>query len=157
MQATIASLQSLSGVGADTAYLQAVIQLNLSVMALSEASAQQLGTTSLQDYATNSIVASKSAVSKAQSWLKTKYCLETTTCAPSMAGSGLDICSIDRPGKQFDEAYKNQMIQFYIDEIALSQVAMQNALDSQVKAEAAATIKNDQVRISRLKRCNVCR
>ncbi|MHB9037668.1 MAG: DUF305 domain-containing protein [Armatimonadota bacterium] len=140
---------------ADKAYLQAMIQLNLSVLALSNDSADYLGTTTLQDYATNSIADSRSNVSKAKEWLINKYCLDVTVCAPS-SGVGFDICNVDRRGKAFDDAYKNQLVQFYIDEIALSQIEIQNGLDCKVKAWAAQTIKSDQIRISRLKRCNAC-
>jgi hypothetical protein len=132
-----------------------VIQLNLSVLAVSDAAAVHLGTTSLQDYATNSIADSRSTVGKAQGWLKTKYCLDVAACPPSL-GTGFDICNINRPGKEFDDTYKNQVIQYYLDEIAFSQVEIERGLDSQVKAFAAATIKNDQVRINRLRRCAVC-
>ena len=154
MQQTIDCLQRLCGVDADKAYLQAMIQLNLQVLALSNDSSDHLGTTSLQDYATNSIADSRSNIKQARDWLRTKYCLDVTVCAPSIGG--FDICDISRSGKAFDDAYRNQLVQFYVDEIALSQVELQNGLDCKVKEFAAKTIKDDQVRISRLKRCNSC-
>jgi len=154
-QQTIAYMQNLSGVDADKAYLQAMIQLNLSVMALSNGSADHLGTTSLQDYATNSITDSRTSVNQAEKWLRTKYCLDVAACPPSL-GPGFDICNLTHPGKEFDDSYKNQLVQFYVDEITLSQVEIQRGLDSQVKAWAAETIRNDQIRINRLRRCTVC-
>ncbi len=72
-QQTLACLQTLCGADADRAYLQAIVQLNLSVLAVSNAAADHLGTTSLQDYATNSIADSRTSASKAEGWLKTKY------------------------------------------------------------------------------------
>ncbi len=132
-----------------------MVQLNLSELAVSNAAADHLGTTTLQDFATNSISDSRSAASKAQRWLRTKYCLDAIVCAPTL-NTGFDICNLDRPGKVFDDTYKNNVIQYYLDEIALSQVEVQRGLDSQVKAYAAETIRNDQVRIAMLRRCNVC-
>lgn len=149
-------MRSLGGIDVDVAYLQAMIQLNQSVLAVSDAAAIHLGTTSLQNYATNSILDSRSRISQAKGWLNTKYCMYVTTCAPSLDGSALDICKVDRPGKVFDDAYRNQMVQYYIDEIAISQVEVEKGLDSEVKAAAAKTIKENQIRISRLKRCNSC-
>ncbi|MCL5104667.1 MAG: hypothetical protein M1133_11230 [Armatimonadetes bacterium] len=155
-QAAIDCMRSLGGIDVDVAYLQAMIQLNQSVLAVSDAAAIHLGTTSLQNYATNSILDSRSRISQAKGWLNTKYCMYVTTCAPSLDGSALDICKVDRPGKVFDDAYRNQMVQYYIDEIAISQVEVEKGLDSEVKAAAAKTIKENQIRISRLKRCNSC-
>ena len=154
-QQALTCLQSLSGAEADRAYLQAVIQLNLSVLAVSDAAAVHLGTTSLQDYATNSIADSRSNAAQAQEWLKDKYCLNVAACLPPLT-TGFDICDLDRPGAAFDEAYRNQVIQYYLDEIALSQVEIERGLDCTVKAFAMQTIKNDQVRITRLRRCRIC-
>ena len=148
-------MQGLTGADVDRAYLQGVISLNMSILALSDAAAVHLGTTTLQDFATNSIADSRSNISKAQGWLRTKFCLDTTACMPSLS-PGFDICNTDRPGKAFDDDYKNQLVQYYLDEIALSQVELERGLDSQVKAFAWQTIKDDQTRISKLRRCGVC-
>ena len=86
-------------------------------------------------------------------------------CEPTMpfaawwsppAPGGWNICNINHPGREFDEAYKSQLIQFYVDEIALSQVEIERGLDCQVKLWAAKVIRNDQIRIARLTRCTVC-
>lgn len=150
-QNMITCMQALCGVDMDKAYLQAMIQLNQQILALSNGVADYLGTTRLQDYATNSIDDSMGAVEQAQEWLSSKFCLTVTSCAQPL--SCIDICNL---GAAFDTSYKDNIVQFYIDEIALSQVEMQRGLDCEVKAYAATVIKNDQVRISRLKRCNTC-
>lgn len=153
-QATVNCLQSLSGADADRAYLQAMIQLNQPVLALSDASADHLSITSLQDFATNTIADSRGHIAQAEKWLRTKYCVMVTSCVPALGG--LSICDNERPGKAFDDAYKTQIIQYYVDEIALSQVEVERGLDSQVKAAAAKTIRDDQLKISRLTRCGRC-
>ena len=156
-QETVDCLNELSGVDVDRAYLQAIMQLNLQVLSISDAASVRLGSTSLQDFATNSIADSRASIAKAQKWLKTKYCLEVQACTPPLsAGFEFDICNLRGSSKAFDEEYKNQVVQLYLDEIALSQVELQRGLDCQVKAFAADTIKNNQLRISRMRRCTIC-
>jgi uncharacterized protein (DUF305 family) len=155
VQQTIACMQSVSGVEVDKAYLQAMIQLNLSGLSVSDAAAVHLGTTSLQDFATNAIADARSDVRKSQDWLASKYCLTVTACAPSL-GAGFDICAPRRTSKELDDAYRSQMVQFYLDEIALSQVMVQRGLDCDVKKYAAESIRHDQKRIAMLRRCSAC-
>lgn len=155
-QATVNCLQTLCGAEADKAYLQALIMLNMQVLALSDASAQYLGTTSLQNYATNSIADSKTRIHKSERWLKSKFCLAVTACPPSLS-PGFDICDIRALGREFDESYKSQLVQFYVDEIAISQVVLERGLDCQVKELAAQVIRDNQARIERMKRCGICR
>lgn len=149
-------LNQLCDVEADKAYLQSMMQLNLQVLTISHAAATRLGTTNLQDFAINSVADSREIVAKAQKWLRTKYCLEVQACAPSLGTVGFDICSVPAASKAFDEEYKTQLVQHYMDEIALSQAELQRGLDCQVKEFAAETIKNNQVRIARISRCTLC-
>ncbi|NLN79511.1 MAG: DUF4142 domain-containing protein [Armatimonadetes bacterium] len=156
-QETINCLNQLCGVDADRAYLQAIMQLNLQILSVSDAASVRLGSTRLQDFATNSIADSRQAISKAQKWLRTKYCLEVQACTPALsAGFEFDICNLKKASKEFDDAYKNQVVQLYLDEIALSQVELQRGLDCQVKEFATDTIKNNQTRIAQMKRCTIC-
>lgn len=154
-QAMITCLQGLCGAEADKAFLQYEIQLNQSVLALDYASIDYLGTTRLQDWATNSIADSRSTIAKSSRWLRDKYCTNVATCNPA-GPMGIDICNITRRGSAFDQAYTNQMVQYYVDEISLAQVEIRNGLDCQVKAWAADIIRDRQTRISRLGRCNTC-
>lgn len=154
-QNTICCLQALCGAEADKAYLQALIQLNQSTLALSNSTADHLGSTSLQDYATNSIGDSRSRISQSTRWLKTKYCMDVTVCTPGLS-LALNICAVERYGREFDDAYRAQLVQYYVDEIAISQVEMERGLDCQVKAYAATVIRQNQERIRRLTRCNSC-
>lgn len=151
----LACLKKLCGVDADRAYLQSMMQLNMWMLSLSDASATQLGATSLQDFATNSIADARSNITRAKAWLKSKFCMTVTACVPGVSPS-LNICNTIPPSKAFDDAYKNQMIQYYVDEIALSQVEVAQGLDCQVKAFAQKTIENDQARIYKLTRCRIC-
>ena len=135
--------------------MQALIQINQQVLALSNNAAIYLGTTFLQDYATNSIGDSTSRINQSAKWLKTKYCTAITTCTPGLSSS-LNICATSPYGREFDDAYRAQLVQYYVDEIAISQVEVERGLDSQVKALAARVISEDQERIRRLTRCNTC-
>lgn len=150
-------MQTLCGADVDRAYLQAMIQLNMQVMALSDAAVVNLGTTRLQDYATNSIADSRSRISQAESWLRSKFCLTVAACPPGSIGQTVcDMLCADKSGAAFDAAYKKQLVQWYVDEIALSQVEIDRGLDCQVKAYAAEVIRQNQARIERLHRCGVC-
>ena len=143
----------------DKAYLQGIITTNMQVLAVSDAAATHLGTTSLQNAATNSVADAGSRISMARRWLKSKFCLDVTACPPSL-GPGFDICQVicgsPVSGAAFDQAFRNQLVQFYTDEIAISQVVLERGCDSQVKAAAARIIKEDQERIARLLRCRIC-
>lgn len=152
-QTTINCIQNMSGVDADRAYLQAMINSSLAIIALSDAAADHLSTTSLQDSATNSIGDARSRIGRAQRWLKSKYCMVVTASCPPT--TGLNICTTP-PGKEFDDAYRNQLVQYYLDEIAISQAEIEHGCDCEVKAAAATVIRQDQERIARLKRCSVC-
>lgn len=154
-QALLDCINAVCGAEADKAYLTGMVQINRSVLALSDASAVHLGSTSLQNYATNSIGDSQDRISTSMKYLRNKYCLAVSAgCPPSLGG--LNICNINQPGREFDEAYKAQLIQYYVDEIAISQAEIDRGLDCQVKQFAATTIKQDQDRINRLQRCGVC-
>lgn len=156
-QQLVACLQSLSGPEVDKAYLQGLITTNMQVLAVSEASAISLSTTSLQNVATNSVADAGSRINMARRWLKSKFCMDITACPPSSV-AGLGVCEIlcRTTSAEFDQAFRDKLVQYYIDEIAISQVVLDRACDSQVRAAAARIIREDQERISRLLRCRIC-
>lgn len=152
-QPLLTSLQGLCGIEADRTYLVDMMQLELQVLALSNAYNGRMGATHVEDFATNSISDANRNVRHAQSWLRTKFCMEVTACVPCLSVT-LDTCNLNRAA--FTDQYTSGVLQYYIDEIALSQVEMQVGCDCQVKAWAAQMIKDNQVRIASLKRCGMC-
>lgn len=157
-QQLIDCLRSLSGPEVDKAYLQGLITINLQILTVSDSAATHLGTTRLQNAATNSVADSGSRSNMAKRWLRSKFCLDITACPPSSV-AGFDICEIlcgQTSSAAFDQMYRNQLVQFYIDEIAISQVMLERGCDSQVRDAAARIIKEDQERIARLLRCRIC-
>lgn len=152
-QQAIACLQSLCGYDADKAYLAAMIQSQSSIMAISQVAAVYAGSTSLQDFATNAAADSCGIISALNKWQSNKFCIEATVCPAATSIGNFDICnpSVNR-GRDFDVTYMNQALQYYVDEIALSQIELQNGKDCDVKKSAYHIIKDDQAKVNQLRK-----
>jgi hypothetical protein len=157
-QATINCLSQLCGPELDKSYLLTIMQLQPCIIALSQPAISYATRTSLQNFALNSMASAQATIDETTRILNTQFCLDLTVCAPTLA-TEFDICKLAVTwSPEQDAAYKSQIIQYYVDEIAVSQVYALRGQDAYIKELACRIIKHDRRRIDDLRhnRCGLC-
>jgi uncharacterized protein (DUF305 family) len=126
-------------------------------MATSLVAAQYASRTSVQDFAINAASDIRCQDNQYAYWLRTKFCVNMTICPQPTSIGKFDICnpSVNR-GREFDVTYLNEALQFYVDEVALSQAEVQNGKDCVIITAAKEVIKRDQAKIDQIRQM-LCR
>lgn len=158
VQATIDCLNQLCGCELDKAYLVAMLQIQPSVISISTVATQYATGTNLQDFAMNSVSDANSITNEFSGWLRTKFCMNVAICVPPV-NPAFDICNLKLNGPgEFDSIYRAEIVRYYVDEIALSQVYVCRGQDCEILKAAKKIIENDQERIKELTRtrCGSC-